>query len=48
MIHYCYLDASALVKRYTVEPGSVLLHALLDTLSPENDPLDSVSRLLGA
>ncbi len=31
---YCYLDASALVKRYTVEPGSVIMHDLLERLLP--------------
>ncbi|MEJ5310941.1 MAG: type II toxin-antitoxin system VapC family toxin [Anaerolineae bacterium] len=34
MIRYCYLDASALVKRYTLETGSVMVHNLLDRLLP--------------
>lgn len=34
MTRYFYLDASALVKRYTVEPGSVIVNDLVERLIP--------------
>lgn len=45
LMRYCYLDASALVKRYTVEPGSPLLHALVEPLLAVRPPRLLVSWL---
>jgi predicted nucleic acid-binding protein len=37
-MHFFYLDASALVKRYTVEPGSATVTSLIDRLLPLRPP----------